>query len=271
MKNLIVLALSLTFIVGCANLKMQDRTPAFSPKETTAQKIAPEGNGAHWSYHGEHGPSHWGDLKEDYAMCKKGTQQSPINLKFRNPASDRTLKFDYRSGPLRVIDNGHTVQVNVDPGNSVVINGEKYELLQFHFHETSEHTISGKHYPMELHFVHKNEKGKLAVVGVMLNENKDGYPHPEIANIWKNIPRTQNKEEKIPSVEINPLRLIPQRLTHYHYQGSLTTPPCSEGVNWNVLNTPIEVSTTQLSQFRKYYTHTNRPVQPWYNRSPANH
>lgn len=226
------------------------------------------GHGPHWSYDGEAGPEHWGELSHDYAACKTGKMQSPIDLKWSKTKGQGKITFDYHAAPLAVIDNGHTIQVNFKPGSSATIRGKKFDLVQMHFHTASEHTISGKSFPMELHFVHKNKAGKLAVVGVMFRE---GSPNAMVDAIWKNLPGEKGKEVTVSSVMVQPADFLPTKKSYYHYQGSLTTPPCSEGVNWNVLNTPVEMSADQIQKFREMYANNARPVQQLFGRKPANY
>lgn len=227
-----------------------------------------EGHSApHWTYSGEAGPDHWGDLDPAFSACKAGRAQSPIDLKWKKPKGQHSLHTEYQSSPLKIIDNGHTIQVNFAPGSHAKIGGHKYDLAQVHFHATSEHLVSSKSFPLEAHLVHKDKNGKLAVIGVFFTE---GAPHPTLAKIWSNLPKDKGKEIAIDGAELDPNTLLPASRTHYNYKGSLTTPPCSEGVNWNVLNTPLEASAEQISTFQQLYGGNNRPVQPLHKRAPAN-
>ncbi len=219
-----------------------------------------------WSYDGLTGPDHWGELKPDYALCKDGKKQSPVDLKWSKPRKGGTIKLNYKSADGKVVDNGHTVQVNVAPGNKAMIRGQEYELAQFHFHSSSEHTLSGNVMPMEVHFVHKNKKGGLAVIGAFLIA---GDSNPEIDKIWNHVPQAKNEEAS--AGEINLKALLPKKQTYYQYTGSLTTPPCTEGVNWNVMNTPITLSKEQILAFRALYSINNRPVQPLNGRKVSNY
>jgi carbonic anhydrase len=198
-------------------------------------------------------------MKMEWAHCGYGKKQSPVNLGWSPPEPGAPIELYYRSSPLKVIDNGHTIQVNFPEGSYANIRSKRFELLQLHFHSNSEHTLSGRPFPMEAHLVHKSKQGKLAVVGVMLVE---GRHNDTIEQIWQNIPDEKGKEELIDAERINPINLIPDGFHYYHYMGSLTTPPCSEGVNWNVVNTPTEISREQLEKFRSLYPHNNRPIQP---------
>ncbi len=221
----------------------------------------------HWDYKGQRGPSSWGSIKPDYALCSHGKSQSPVDLKWKKPKMGREISFHYSSKSGKSVDNGHTIQFDVDPGSYVTIGKSRYDLIQFHFHSQSEHTLSGKHYPLELHLVHKDSKGKLAVVGILYKEG--ATENKSIAHLWKNIPdKSKEKSRSLGTFNVNDL--LPSKLTYYNYKGSLTTPPCSEGVDWNVLNTPIEISKEQIATFQKYYTGNNRPLQALNGRSPIN-
>ena len=222
----------------------------------------------HWSYEGEAGPENWGELAHDYHLCREGNEQSPIDLRWKKPQSGHEMKFDYQATGAKVVDNGHTVQVNFSPGSKLSLEGKDFDLLQMHFHTRSEHSLSKKHFPLEAHFVHKNAKGELAVVGVFFSIGKE---NPTLAKIWEAIPETQGKEKDLKLKGWSPDSLLPQARTHYHYKGSLTTPPCSEGVDWNVFNTPLEVSKKQLERFHQLYTNNARPVQSLHERRPANY
>lgn len=213
----------------------------------------------HWGYEGERGPAHWGDLAPEFATCATGRAQSPIDLA-GNPTRDRAaapLAFRYQPTPLAVKNNGHTLQVDYAPGSSATINGDRYDLLQFHFHAPSEHTVNGRPAAMELHLVHRNAAGKLAVVGVLIEA---GAANPELARLWENAPTEEGTSA--PNGSINAANLLPaSQGTLYHYTGSLTTPPCSEDVDWNVLAVPIQASPAQIAQFRQLYDGNARPVQ----------
>jgi carbonic anhydrase len=212
----------------------------------------------HWSYGGTENPTQWGKLSKDFALCELGRDQSPINIKNVVEDSPAKIKFDYKPSPLSIVNNGHTIQVNYAEGSAVTINGEKYSLLQFHFHTPSEHNINDKASAMELHLVHRNEAGKLAVVGVMLNQGKQ---NPLIAEIWKQIPdvgETNTVSDRL----INAANLLPSKKSYFSYAGSLTTPPCSEGVSWNVFVEPITVSEEQIATFTNLYQVDARPLQP---------
>jgi carbonic anhydrase len=213
----------------------------------------------HWSYEGAEGPEFWGKLTPNYALCANGLNQSPINITNTITADTSNIIFNYQPTPLNIINNGHTIQVNYDKGSSIKVDGTSYQLLQFHFHTLSEHTLNGKHSAMEMHFVHKSDEGNLAVVGVMMNQGRE---NSSLAPIWEHLPKKAGEEQHIDGVTINAMYLLPKEQLTYQYSGSLTTPPCSEGVKWLVLTTPIEVSTAQVAAFESIIGHNYRPVQP---------
>jgi carbonic anhydrase len=219
-----------------------------------------------WSYAGATGPSHWGDLKPEYAIAKTGQHQSPIDIV---PAAATrkdapALKFDYVATTLEVLNNGHTVEDDYHGGGTLTVDGHVYKLAQFHFHSPSEHTIGGRHAPMEMHLVHKDEGGKLAVVGVLIEE---GAAHPELARIWQRMPREIGRSAPVPGETVNAANLLPNDRSSFRYSGSLTTPPCSEGVAWFVLQQPIVASREQIAEFQKVISGNNRPTQPLHGRS----
>ena len=179
------------------------------------------GHAVHWDYAGEMGPENWGD---EFPTCGKGLKQSPLNITGPFEKSKDTLVVNYKEGPLKILNNGHTIQVNVEPGSTLKINKDVYNLLQFHFHRPSEEQIDGKPMAMVAHFVHKNAEGKLAVLGVLLNEGKD---NEAIKVLWDNAPKSEGPEVMPEKVKFNPTSLVPAALTHYSYEGSLTTPPCT--------------------------------------------
>lgn len=213
----------------------------------------------HWGYEGDIGPAHWGELSPEFAGCSKGTAQTPIDINSTFLTNLPAIKISFKEDGLKIINNGHTVQVNLSPGSSSVFKGEKYSLLQFHFHTPSEHTVKGKHYPMEAHLVHKNGKGELAVIGVFF---KEGKANKLLQKIIDNFPAEEGKVFENNSVKIDAAELLPAQRGYYHYYGSLTTPPCTEGVSWFVMKAPLEASKAQIEAFEKIMHKNNRPVLP---------
>lgn len=215
-----------------------------------------------WSYEGPSDPGHWSELQSDYSLCSTGQSQSPINLRSQDLNSDHeTLNVDYHSSPLDEVNNGRTVTVNYTEGNILTLNNQTYELVQFHFHAPSEHLIDNKTSAMEMHLVHKNAANELAVLGVMI---KPGAASPLLDEIWDNMPGVE--EENAPNLDIDVSSLLPRDRSFYHYQGSLTTPPCSESVNWAILQQPIQASRQQISTFKSKFHANARPVQALNNR-----
>jgi carbonic anhydrase len=217
----------------------------------------------HWAYSGADGPSHWGDLSADFSACKDGKSQSPINITKGSSAELNDIEFDYKSSKLDIVNNGHTIQANYDSGSSIKVNGKKFDLLQFHFHGPSEHTVDGEHARMEMHLVHKADDGALGVVGVMIEE---GRHNANFDNAWNNLPQHAGDHKDV-GVVMKAASLLPDSRKYTTYSGSLTTPPCSEGVTWLVLNEPVKMSAKQIERFAKIVEKNNRPVQPVNGRS----
>lgn len=212
----------------------------------------------HWSYETDAGPAHWGSLKPEFATCKDGMSQSPIDIDSVKPGTLGPLSFDYKPGALEIVNNGHSIQVNNKRGSSFALDGKTYHLLQFHFHSPSEHTIDGKPADMVAHLVHKADDGQLGVVAVLI---KQGKANPVIEALWKHMPDKPGEHRPLKDGVIDVSGLLPKDRAYFNYSGSLTTPPCTEGVNWVVLKQPVEVSAEQLSAFRKLYDGNVRPVQ----------
>jgi carbonic anhydrase len=209
---------------------------------------------AHWDYEGEMGPEHWG---KEFPTCGKGKSQSPLNIKGPFEKVRFNIVPDYKPGPLKILNNGHTIQVNVTPGSKIRIDGKAYDLLQFHFHRPSEEHINGKPSAMVIHFVHKNESGELAVLGVLLQE---GNENPGIKTLWSHAPTKEGPEVAPDNVAFNPTNLLPREMEFYHYDGSLTTPPCTEKVKFYILKTQVNIGKEQITQFP--FKMNARPVQP---------
>jgi carbonic anhydrase len=218
----------------------------------------------HWTYEGATGAEHWGDLDPEYAACKVGKEQSPIDIQNVEKAELPALQFEYKSGPLKyLINNGYTIRVNYHDapgsGNFLIVGSKRYQLTQFHFHRPSEEYIHGKPYAMEVHLMHAASDGKIVGVTVFL---KAGSANTTIQQIWDHMPKAEGKEQEIAGVEVNPAELLPHDVAYYAYMGSVTAPPCTEGVTWFVLKTPVEISPEEIDAFAKLYPHDVRPVQP---------
>ena len=216
----------------------------------------------HWTYAGKTGPEFWADLEEQYRICRTGRNQSPIDLTTDFDLDLPALTFEYQSQKkIRETNNGHSIQVDLEPGSflSIKDHGTRFEAKQLHFHSPSEHTVAGQSFAMEIHIVHTDNDGNLAVVGILFRE---GAENSILRKIWSFMPKNagQTHEEPIPFEESG---LLPPTRDYYLYNGSLTTPPCSEGVTWVVLKNPIEASAAQIAEFQRTIgPATNRPVQP---------
>jgi carbonic anhydrase len=194
-----------------------------------------------------------------YTLCATGLEQSPIDIASTTPLNPADLQFAYQPGGLTIVNNGHTIQANYNAGSTVQIDGQPYELLQFHFHRPSEHTVDGDNPPMELHLVHRNGAQELAVVGLFLVE---GVENAALAPVFDHMPAEEGEPEPIEDVTIHAADLLPADQSYWRYDGSLTTPPCSEAVKWHVMQTPVEVSAAQLAAYEAIFHGNARPVQP---------
>jgi carbonic anhydrase len=213
--------------------------------------------GGHWGYTGEHGADHWAEMDPAFETCGKGQHQSPINIQKTEKAQLPALNFQYAVAAPTIWNNGHTVQVNLPAGSKLTVGDQSYDLLQFHFHDPSEESLNGKRFPMVAHFVHKNAAGQLGVVGVLI---KAGKPNAALAGVFEHLPR-EGEKITVDDLALNLAQLIPANHAYYSFEGSLTTPPCSEGVNWMVLKTPIELSPAQIQAFSKLVKFNARPIQ----------
>jgi carbonic anhydrase len=218
-----------------------------------------------WTYDGPTGFAHWSELDPAYAACNSGKEQSPIDIRSAEKAELPVLRFEYKSRPLKyLINNGYTIRVNYhdapETGNFLIVGEQRYQLTQFHFHHPSEEYVDGKPYEMEVHLMHQAADGKVAGVVVFL---RAGNPNQTIQKIWEHMPKAESKEEDVPRIEINPANLLPSnRASYYEYSGSLTAPPCTEGVTWLVLKNPVSLSSEQIRAFAELYPHDVRPLQP---------
>ena len=212
---------------------------------------------SHWDYSGAGGPDNWGRMKPEFATCSSGQRQSPIDIRDGIKVNLDPVQFDYKASGFRVIDNGHTVQVNVGAGNSIEVLGRRYDLIQFHFHRPSEERIDGKQFDMVIHLVHKDLEGRLAVVAVLLER---GSAQAVVQNVWNNLPLEKGDEVAAKgALDLN--ALLPAERNYFTYMGSLTTPPCSEGVLWMVMKKPVQISAEQIGIFVRLYPMNARPIQ----------
>lgn len=239
-------------------------TPPAAPKESARP--------AHWGYTGDVAPDKWGGLSPVYAACQKGLIQSPIDIPASGTGAATPLKFDYRTTGLKIahhehvidiVDNGHTIQITVDEGSTLTTARSKYSLKQFHFHTPSEHTIGGKSFPMEVHFVHQSDAGQFAVVSALFVE---GPANDNLSKLITHFPAKKGDTNHVPEQKLELAAQLPANSPAYSYLGSFTTPPCTENVEWFVLQQPITASADQLKAFADRLNHNNRPVQPLHDR-----
>ncbi|WP_229474478.1 carbonic anhydrase [Pseudoduganella lurida] len=210
-----------------------------------------------WTYEGEFGPANWGKINAAWNKCSAGTRQSPIDIRDGIKVDLEQIAFDYRPSGFSVTDNGHTVQVQLGTGNFLTVGGRTYELQQLHFHRPAEERVNGKTYEMGIHLVHKDIEGHVAILALMLQRGK---PQPAVQTVWNNLP-LEKKDTFTPSVVFDPNDLLPQRRDYYTYMGSMTEPPCSEGVLWLVMKEPLQASPEQMALFSRLYPLNARPVQ----------
>jgi carbonic anhydrase len=243
-------------------------TPTAGVPSAPATATSAAARPAHWGYEGEHDPTHWATLDPAYAACGKGTAQSPIDITKAGAGTANPWKINYRSTALKIahhdhvvdiVDNGHTIQVSVDAGSSITTSRNTYQLKQFHFHTPSEHTIEGKSFPMEVHFVHQSADNKFAVVAALFAE---GPANENLAKLISNFPKAKGDSVRLPEVKLDLALQLPANMASYTYMGSFTTPPCTENVEWIVFRDPILASREQLNAFAARLSPNNRPVQP---------
>lgn len=217
------------------------------------------GHAPHWNYeHGHEGPSHWAELDPAFETCAKGATQSPIDIRNAVKADLPALQFNYGEVQPQIVNNGHTIQVNVPAGQTLSVGGQTYNLLQFHFHTPSEEAFDGKRAAMVGHFVHKNEAGALGVIAVMI---QPGKTHAAYAPIFEHLPR-KGETITVDGLKLDLAAMLPKETKYYAFAGSLTTPPCSEGVSWMVLKQPITFDAAQIKAFRRIFNANARPIQP---------
>jgi carbonic anhydrase len=218
---------------------------------------------AHWTYEGEEGPDAWGNLDANYALCGTGRAQSPIDISGEEAVGLQDIQFNYQASELNIFNNGHTIQANYGEGSSIIYNETEYQLLQFHFHHPSEHTIAGQAFDMELHLVHRDASGNLAVVGILLQKGQTD--NAALASVFDHLPAEKGDPQDA-GAQINAAEFLPENHLYFTYSGSLTTPPCSQGVRWLLLETPVTISEAQFEAFASLFELNARPVQPLNNR-----
>jgi carbonic anhydrase len=259
-KFILVFYLAALALMSCSD----PEGPTGQNGEAHADAHAP-----HWGYEVDDGPAAWASMDPAWRLCAEGRAQSPIDLAGATPAELGEMLIDTPSGQevevinqrgvVSELDNGHTIQVNSRTGEKTTVGGKTYALVQFHFHAPSEHTVNGEHFPMEVHFVHQADDGALLVSGVFVEE---GAPNPGIGMLWAQIGELPGSSQTVRMREGLDEDLFPDDAAGlYHYVGSLTTPPCSEDVQWYLTRTPVELSKAQIAQFTVAYDHNNRPLQ----------
>jgi carbonic anhydrase len=212
--------------------------------------------GAHWSYEGATGPANWGSIDAANSACSLGGRQSPIDIPAGKWLKQPALEFQWSKPATTIVNNGHTIQLNFSEGNFLKAGGERYALLQLHFHRPSEHRVGGKNFPMEAHFVHRHASGGLAVIG---NFMEAGKPNAAFKKIVETMPVSEGEKPIDPGIDPN--MLLPTDRSYYRYPGSLTTPPCSETVEWFLLAGPVSVAQADITAFAKLYPMNARPIQ----------
>ncbi len=246
-KKLRLAAIVAAMLIAVAACGGSTESPSASPAASTA---------AHWTYEGEEGPDHWGELDATYTACADGSAQTPIDIVTPTGADLENPVFAYTAGDSVITNNGHTIQAVAADGNTVTVNGVASTLLQMHFHAPSEHTIEGVQYAAEMHFVHKAADGALTVVGVMIAEgasdNAAWAPYVDALTTEKGTDG---------SASIDWAAMLPAEQLTYRYEGSLTTPPCTEGVHWFLMTQPVELSAAQIAKITAAYDGNFRPVQ----------
>ncbi|MCM3704645.1 MULTISPECIES: carbonic anhydrase [Cytobacillus] len=237
-------------------------TSCTSATQTLPEKKDSDKSETHWSYNGDTGPEHWGRI-DAFSACADGTEQSPIDIELTNEQTGKTLseiKINYSPTAFTLMNNGHTIQANDASGrNNIIVNDEEYILKQMHFHNPSEHQLNGNNFEMEGHLVHQNKEGQLAVLGFLINA---GNENKVLEEIWAALPQEKTEKDVILDKTINLENLLPKEKKLFSYNGSLTTPPCSEGVKWFVLEQSIELSKEQINDFGSIFPNNSRPIQP---------
>lgn len=241
------------------------RIPVLIAIMMSATVLAAAQHGTPWDYIGKTGPLNWGKLDPAYRTCSEGKEQSPIDIRgaHLNKAL-QPIEFHYRAGGVTIENNGHTIQVNVNPGSYIVANGVRYDLEQLHFHHPSEEAVKDRLSNMDVHLVHKSADGKLAVIAVRMSENANA-PNAVLATLWQHLPTVPGQEQTITTL-VNPGGFLPADRGYWTYMGSLTTPPCTESVRWFVFEQEITISREQLNVFAQLYRVNSRPLQDAHGR-----
>ncbi len=259
-QGICITVLVLLFVLSCGHSNQQSPSAGHS---STSLAEAP-----HWGYGPDDGPDSWASLSPVYATCGKGSQQSPIDIADASYGEQRNWQRKYSSIPVviehtehvaDIVDNGHTIQISGDKASTLVIEGKAYVLAQFHFHTPSEHKVNGRQYPMEMHLVHQSADGQFAVVGILIEE---GAHNSNYDLLIENLPDAPGEKRHLENITVDIDDLLPEDDKAFSYEGSLTTPPCLEGVHWLVAQKAVQLSAAQLKQFSRRIHRNNRPVQP---------
>jgi carbonic anhydrase len=239
------------------------RCVAFAAALLATALFSNAGQAEDWSYEGKGAPENWGKLDPKFTLCSTGRNQSPIDIDGTIAAQLKPLQFKYGPFAREIENNGHTVQVNYAPGSALIFEGQYFQLVQFHFHTPSENKITGKSFPLEAHLVHADKSGNLAVLGIMFTA---GAPNAFLAKLWDKMPAKKGDKSELPA-GLNVTQMLPTFKAYYRFNGSLTTPPCSEGVRWLMMKSPVTASKEQIERFAKAVGHANaRPLQPVFAR-----
>ena len=217
-----------------------------------------DGHPAHWNYeHGHEGPAHWAELDQAFESCANGANQSPIDIRNAVKADLPALQFNYGEAAPSFVNNGHTIQINLPAGQTLTVGDKTYGLLQFHFHTPSEEALNGKHAAMVGHFVHQNMAGELGVIAILM---QPGKTNAAFAPVFAHFPR-KGESIHVDGLNLNLAAMLPIDKAYYAFDGSLTTPPCSEGVHWMVMKKPVTLGAEQIKSFRRLFNANARPIQ----------
>lgn len=244
--------------MGKSSAKSATKNKA-TPAKPKARRVARSTHAVRWAYKGAGGPKNWGKLKPAYKICSEGRNQSPINIEIAEAASLSPLRVHYKVSLIQMVNNGHTVQAKYGKGSYITIGDERYELQHFQFRTPSEHRIAGRHFPMEIQFVHRNRRGQLAVLGVLATYGDYNLAAREL---WDRLPARAHTKSADTRALINARDLLPENAAYFRYTGSLTTPPCTENVKWMVLQTPVRFSESQIAKLHRIIGENARPAQP---------
>ncbi len=227
----------------------------------------PADNKVKWGYEGDIGPSSWGNLSQEFAVCQTGQKQAPIDIPaISATTSGASIQTNYKPAQAEIVNNGHTIQINLTNGEGANLNGVDFKILQFHLHTPGEEKVDGTTYPLNAHLVHKNSDGKFAVIGIFF---KEGTENASLKSIFSVMPAHEGQQSLNENFDASDL--LPDTLSYYQYEGSLTTPGCTEGVTFYILKKPVEMSTAQLNQFKKIFPMNARPVMPLNGRTITQH